>query len=104
MNKLLLTPEEAAEVLSVGRTKLYQLISDGTLRSVRIDKSRRVPMSALVELVQRLDGKLEDDVSLADTAEPRSEALAESAHRRRTMAGLFARGRASAEPLRREPA
>jgi excisionase family DNA binding protein len=70
MDKLLLTPEEAAEVLSVGRSKLYQLMSAGTLRSVRIDKSRRVPMSALVELVQRLDGKLEDDSGLADTAVP----------------------------------
>jgi excisionase family DNA binding protein len=70
MEKLLLTPEEAAEVLSVGRSKLYQLISAGTLRSVRIDKSRRVPMSALVELVQRLDGRLEDDSGLADTAVP----------------------------------
>jgi excisionase family DNA binding protein len=70
MEKLLLTPEEAAEVLSVGRSKLYQLISAGTLRSVRIDKSRRVPMSALVELVQRLDGKLEDDSGLADTRVP----------------------------------
>jgi excisionase family DNA binding protein len=70
MDKLLLTPEEAAEVLSVGRSKLYQLMSAGTLRSVRIDKSRRVPMSALVELVQRLDGKLEDDSGLADTPVP----------------------------------
>jgi excisionase family DNA binding protein len=67
MDKLLLTPEEAAEVLSVGRTKLYQLISAGVLRSVRIDKSRRVPVSALVELVDRLDGKLEDDSGLGLT-------------------------------------
>lgn len=52
--KLLLTPEEAADRLSLGRTKLYQLISSGALKSVRIGKSRRVPAAALVDLVDRL--------------------------------------------------
>lgn len=56
VEKLLLTPEEAAEVLSLGRTKVFQLISTGVLRSVRIGKCRRVPASALVELVDRLSG------------------------------------------------
>lgn len=58
MDKLLLTPEEAAEVLSLGRTKVYQLIGDGTLRSVRIGKCRRVPAAALADLVEQLaDGQ-----------------------------------------------
>lgn len=58
MDKLLLTPEEAAEVLSLGRTKVYQLIGDGTLRSVRIGKCRRVPAAALADLVEQLaDGR-----------------------------------------------
>lgn len=57
MDKLLLTPEEAAETLSVGRTKVYELIGQGTLRSVLIGKCRRVPMSALVELVDGLTTK-----------------------------------------------
>jgi len=56
VDKLLLTPEEAADILSLGRTKVFQLIGDGTLRSVRIGKCRRVPASALVELVERLEG------------------------------------------------
>jgi len=54
--KLLLTPKEAAEVLSLGRTKIYQLIGDGTLGSVRIGKCRRVPTTALAELVEHLAG------------------------------------------------
>ncbi len=54
VNKLLLTPEEAADALSIGRSKLYELISDGRLPSVRIDASRRVPISALLEFVERL--------------------------------------------------
>jgi excisionase family DNA binding protein len=56
VNKLLLTPENAAEALSVGRTTVYQLMATGALRSVRIGKCRRVPMSAVVELVEQLEG------------------------------------------------
>jgi excisionase family DNA binding protein len=54
LEKLLLTPEDAAELLSIGRSKVYDLIGDGRLASVRIDSSRRVPMSALVEFVEGL--------------------------------------------------
>jgi excisionase family DNA binding protein len=54
MERLLLTPEDAAELLSIGRSKLYELIGDGRLASVRIGASRRVPMSALVEFVESL--------------------------------------------------
>lgn len=54
MDKLLLTPEEAATVLSIGRSKVYELIGDGRLASVRIDASRRVPARALAEFVNRL--------------------------------------------------
>lgn len=56
VEKILLTPEEAAEALSLGRTKVFQLIGTGALRSVRIGKCRRVPASALVELVDGLLG------------------------------------------------
>ena len=54
MERLLLTPEDAADLLSIGRSKLYELIGDGRLASVRIGASRRVPMSALVEFVEGL--------------------------------------------------
>ncbi len=40
--KLLLTVEEAAQHLGVGRTLMYQLISNGTVESVRIGRLRRV--------------------------------------------------------------
>ena len=55
MDKLLLTPEEAAEVLSIGRSKVYELIGHGHLASVRIDRSRRIPRRAVVEFVSRLE-------------------------------------------------
>ncbi len=54
MDKLLLTPEEAAEVLGVGRSTVFELIRLRLLRSVKIGKCRRVPMEACRELVDRL--------------------------------------------------
>jgi excisionase family DNA binding protein len=54
VDKLLLKPDEAAEVLPIGRTKVYELIGTGELASVRIGAWRRVPTDALVEFVTRL--------------------------------------------------
>jgi excisionase family DNA binding protein len=45
--QLLLTVEEAARVLRLGRTTVYNLIRAGDLDSVRIGRARRVPMDAL---------------------------------------------------------
>ena len=52
---LLLTPTEAARCLSVGRSKVYELMRTGELRSVKLGGSRRVPRAALVELVASLE-------------------------------------------------
>lgn len=52
--KLLLTVEEAAQQLSVGRPKMYQLVMRGDVVSVKIGASRRIPVTALVEFVERL--------------------------------------------------
>lgn len=54
VEKLLLKPEEAAELLSIGRSKIYELIGSGELASVRIGTSRRIPADALAEFVQEL--------------------------------------------------
>jgi excisionase family DNA binding protein len=45
--RLLLRPEEAAALLCVGKTKVYELIIQGKLPSVRFGRSRRVPLDAL---------------------------------------------------------
>ena len=50
MEKLLLSVEEAADRLSLGRTKTYELIASGQLRSVNIGRARRVPIDALEPL------------------------------------------------------
>ena len=54
MKKLLLTPEEKAETLGVGRPKVYELLRSGRLRSVKIGKSRRVPMDAVEAFIAEL--------------------------------------------------
>jgi excisionase family DNA binding protein len=47
MPRLLLTVPEAAEALAISRSKLYELLAAGLVRSVRIDGSRRIPVEAL---------------------------------------------------------
>jgi excisionase family DNA binding protein len=53
-DKVLLRPEEVAELLGVGRTKVYELMGSGLLRSVKIGGSRRVPKVAVDEFVAKL--------------------------------------------------
>jgi excisionase family DNA binding protein len=52
---VLLTPEQAARALGLGRTTVYALIRDGELRSVRLGRSRRIPYAHLIEFVERLN-------------------------------------------------
>lgn len=47
MTQLLLTVPEAAAALAISRSKLYELLAAGVVRSVRIDGSRRVLVAAL---------------------------------------------------------
>jgi excisionase family DNA binding protein len=54
MEKLLLSPEKAAEALGVGRSRVYDLMRTRQLLSVRIGKSRRVPAAAVHAYVERL--------------------------------------------------
>ena len=55
-DQLLVTPEEAARRLSVGRTTIYELMSSGELQSVNIGRCRRVPVSSLSAFVSKLIG------------------------------------------------
>ena len=51
IDPLLLAPAEAARALGIGRSKLYELMREGRIRSVRIGTCRRVPATALDEFV-----------------------------------------------------
>lgn len=44
---------DAARMIGVGRTKLYELISTGELQAVKIGKATRVTTASLHELVRR---------------------------------------------------
>ncbi|MEU5867231.1 helix-turn-helix domain-containing protein [Nonomuraea sp. NPDC047529] len=57
MTRLLLTVPEAAEALAISRSKLYQLLAVGAVTSIRIDGSRRIPVSALTDYITRLTRK-----------------------------------------------
>jgi excisionase family DNA binding protein len=50
----LLTVEEAARRLSIGRTTCFNLIRTGALESVPVGHLRRVPADAIPEFVARL--------------------------------------------------
>ena len=54
LSPLLLRAEEAASVLSICRTKVYELLRSGQLESVQIGSSRRIPVAAINEYVERL--------------------------------------------------
>jgi excisionase family DNA binding protein len=50
----LLTVEEAARRLGIGRTVCYRLISSGELESVTVGRLRKIPADAVPEYVARL--------------------------------------------------
>lgn len=47
MEKLLLKPSEAAQVLGIGRSLTYELIARGEIPSVRLGRCIRVPTESL---------------------------------------------------------
>jgi len=51
---LVLTVEQAAERLGVGRAVMYALVSSGAVESVQIGRLRRVPADALVTFLDEL--------------------------------------------------
>jgi excisionase family DNA binding protein len=55
--RTLLTVEQAAEQLSIGRTTVYALIKSGEITSVHVGRLRRVPADALDAYVRRLEAQ-----------------------------------------------
>ena len=51
---LLVSVEEAAEQLGIGRTTLYELIRHGDVRPIRIGRCVRIPQRELEAYVDRL--------------------------------------------------
>lgn len=70
--RLLLTVNEVAEALSLGRTFVYGLVMRGDIASIKIGNRRRIPVSSLQEFVER-------QLSLAQRrAQGQAESVAEA--------------------------
>ena len=61
LDKLLLRPDEAREILSIGRTKFYQMLSSGEIPSIYVGRSVRVPLASLKAWVEAHAKKTEID-------------------------------------------
>ncbi len=55
--RLLLTVDEAAEQLSIGRTTAWALVRSGDLESVQIGRLRRVHVNAIAAYAAQLSAK-----------------------------------------------
>ena len=49
---ILLTVEEAAERLRIGRSKMYELLAAGHIASIHVGRLRRIEPQALLDYVQ----------------------------------------------------
>jgi excisionase family DNA binding protein len=69
VGEMLLTVNEAAARLAIGRTMLYELIARRELRTVKIGRARRIPESAVEDWIAR---QLQDQAADMETARPGS--------------------------------
>jgi excisionase family DNA binding protein len=54
VERLALTVEQVAEMLGIGRDRVYNLLRTGQLESIKIGKLRRIPRPALDSYIARL--------------------------------------------------
>ncbi len=45
--RLLLRPEEGARALGVSRARIYEMLARGDIRSIKIGRSRRIPVAEI---------------------------------------------------------
>ncbi len=61
--QLLLTIPAAAEHMSLGRSKTYELIQEGRLSTVRIGRAIRIPTSEVERFVAQLQAEQAEETS-----------------------------------------
>ncbi|MEU1558204.1 excisionase family DNA-binding protein [Streptomyces scabiei] len=64
----LLTVEEAARRLRIGRTTCFALVRSGELESITVGHLRRVPVDAIPEFVTRIRKKQNSAANIAQAA------------------------------------
>lgn len=55
MEKVLYTLPEVQEALSLGRSKIYELVAEGSLRPLRIGRAVRFRAEEVISFVERLE-------------------------------------------------
>ena len=55
--KLLVSVEEAAQMLSIGRSLVYKLVLSKQVQSVKIGRTRRIPVFALEAFIAQQSGQ-----------------------------------------------
>jgi excisionase family DNA binding protein len=53
--RLNVSVKEATQIIGIGRSRLYQIINAGELRTIRIGKRRLVPVDAIRDFVARAE-------------------------------------------------
>jgi len=54
---MLVTVDQVAKMLGIGRTTAWELIRRQKIKSVKIGRTRRVPIEAIQEYIERLMNK-----------------------------------------------
>lgn len=57
VDRFLLTVDEAASALGIGRSHLYRFVQTGELRTLKIGRARRVTVEALREFIENLQAE-----------------------------------------------
>lgn len=57
LTPLLLRPDEAADLLGIGRSKLFELLARRDIESIKVGACRRIPREALEAYVLRERGE-----------------------------------------------
>ena len=47
LTRLLLRPEEGADAIGVSRARFYTLLAEGRIKSMKVGRSRRIPLSEI---------------------------------------------------------
>ncbi len=58
---VVLKPEDAARSLGISRSSLYELLSRDEIESIKIVRSRRIPIAAIDSYVARLVAEQTED-------------------------------------------
>jgi len=47
-----LTSDDVIEILNIGRNKVYEMLNNGTIKSIRIGRKHRIPKKILIEYLE----------------------------------------------------